>query len=94
MPLEDVYTYSVAHPGDISQMRFYGLRMSNLEVTEQWLKKNAALTGKVFYRQQLLELQRIKEEVAACRKEVFEKYPYDGKSTFKDLLAKAINSPH
>ena len=82
MPLEDVYTYSVAHPGDISQMRFYGLRMSNLEV--------AALTGKVFYRQQLLELQRIKEEVAACRKEVFEKYPYDGKSTFKELLTKAI----
>ncbi len=70
-------------------MRFYGLEMSNLEITENWLKMQATFTGKVYFRQQLFELQKIKEEVAACRKEVFEKYPYDGKSSFKELLEEA-----
>ena len=90
MPLDNVYTYSTAHPADISRMNFYGLKMSNLQVTEQWLKMQASFTGKTYYYQQLSELQRIKEEVTACRKEVFEKYPYDGKSTFKELLTQAI----
>ncbi len=90
MPIDNVYTYSAAHPSDISQMRFYGLKMSNLQVTEEWLKTQAAFTGKTYYYQQLSELQRVKEEVAACRKEILEKYPYDGKSTFKELLAKAV----
>ena len=53
MALENVYTYSAAHPGDISQMRFYGLKMSNLQVTGQWLKIQAAATGKAYYFQQL-----------------------------------------
>ncbi len=90
MALENVYTYSAAHPGDISQMRFYGLKMSNLQVTGQWLKIQAAATGKAYYFQQLSELQRIEKEVAACRKEILEKYPYDGKSTFAELLTQAI----
>ncbi len=38
MALENVYTYSTAQPGDISRMHFYGLEMSNLEITENWLK--------------------------------------------------------
>ena len=29
-------------------------------------------------------------EVNANSKEILEKYPYDGKSTFKELLAKAV----
>ncbi len=90
MPIDNVYTYSVAHPSDISQMNFYGLQMSNLQVTEEWLTTQAAVTGKTYYYQQFSELQRVKEEVAACRKEILEKYPYDGKSTFKELLAKAV----
>ena len=90
MALENVYTYSAAHPADISRMNFYGLQMSNLQVTEEWLKKQALATGTAYYYQQLSELQRVKEEVAACHKEILEKYPYDGKSTFKELLAKAV----
>ncbi len=90
MPIDNVYTYSAAHPSDISQMRFYGLKMSNLQVTEEWLKTQAAVTGKTYYFQQLSELQRIEKEVAACRKEILEKYPYDGKSTFAELLIQAI----
>ena len=36
--------------------------------------------------QQILELQ----ENIRCHQEILEKYPYDGKSTFAELLAKEI----
>ncbi len=38
------------------------------------------------YYQQILELQ----EDIRCRQEIMEKYPYDGKSTFAELLTKEI----
>ena len=38
------------------------------------------------YYQQILELQ----EDIRCRQEIMEKYPYDGKSTFAELLAQEI----
>ena len=38
------------------------------------------------YYQQILELQKD----IRCRQEIMEKYPYDGKSTFAELLAQEI----
>ena len=42
--------------------------------------------GSWSYYQNILELQ----EQIKCRQEIMEKYPYDGKSTFAELLAKEI----
>ena len=48
------------------------------------LQRNAVLTGDWSYYAQLLDIQdRIR-----CHKEILEKYPYDGKSTFEELLKK------
>lgn len=48
----------------------------------------AAVTGSWRYYQKVLELQA--PDLLAARKEILEKYPYDGKSTFKELLARAL----
>ena len=49
------------------------------------LQQNAVLTGDWTYYAQLLDIQvRIR-----CHKEILEKYPYDGKSTFAECLEKA-----
>ena len=49
------------------------------------LQRNAVLTGDWTYYAQLLDIQdRIR-----CHKEILEKYPYDGKSTFAECLEKA-----
>lgn len=46
------------------------------------LQRNAVLTGDWTYYAQLLDIQdRIR-----CHKEILEKYPYDGKSTFAECL--------
>lgn len=51
----------------------------------QLLQRNAVLTGDWAYYAQLLDVQdRIR-----CHKEILEKYPYDGKSTFAEYLQKA-----
>ena len=51
------------------------------------LQRNAVLTGDWTYYAQLLDIQdRIR-----CHKEILEKYPYDGKSTFAECLEKAAN---
>ena len=48
------------------------------------LQRNAVLTGDWTYYAQLLDIQdRIR-----CHKEILEKYPYDGKSSFAELLKK------
>ena len=52
---------------------------------ELLLQRKAVLTGDWTYYAQLLDVQdRIR-----CRKEILEKYPYDGKSTFAELVEKA-----
>ena len=53
---------------------------------ELLLQRNAVLTGDWTYYAQLLDVQdRIR-----CHKEILEKYPYDGKSTFAQCLDKAL----
>ena len=46
------------------------------------LKQKAAQSNRWDYYQQILELQ----EDIRCHQEIMEKYPYDGKSTFAELL--------
>ena len=49
------------------------------------LHRNAVLTGDWTYYVQLLDIQdRIR-----CHKEILEKYPYDGKSTFAEYIDKS-----
>ena len=55
-----------------------------LKKKEHFLQQKAVLTGDWTYYAQLLDIQdRIR-----CRKESLEKYPYDGRSTFAELLKK------
>ena len=50
------------------------------------LQRKAVLTGAWTYYAQLLDVQ----DKIRCRKEILEKYPYDGKSTFAECLDKAL----
>ena len=50
----------------------------------------AAVTGIGFYYQKLLEVQNELHEIKVAKAEITEKYPYDGKSTFEELLQKAL----
>ena len=57
-----------------------------LKKKEHLLQHKAVLTGNWTYYVQLLDVQnRIR-----CHKEILEKYPYDGKSTFAELLEQAV----
>lgn len=51
------------------------------------LQDKAANSGHWYYYAQLLDLQ----DSIRCHNEILEKYPYDGKSTFKELLIKKID---
>lgn len=48
------------------------------------LQRNAVLTGDWTYYAQLLDIQ----DCIRCYKEILEKYPYDGNSTFPEYLEK------
>ena len=50
------------------------------------LQSKACIYNSWEYYQQILEIQ----ENIRCHQEILEKYPYDGKSTFAELLAKEI----
>ena len=62
-----------------------------LEKTELSLKYMAAVTGNGFYYQKLLEVQNELHELKAAKAEITEKYPYDGKSPFAELLEKDLH---
>ena len=68
----------------------YRLGQAGLENTELNLKYMAAVTGIGFYYQKLLEVQNELHEIKVAKAEITEKYPYDGKSTFEELLQKAL----
>lgn len=68
----------------------YRLGRVGLENTELNLKYMAAVTGIGFYYQKLLEVQNELHEIKVAKAEITEKYPYDGKSTFAELLDKAL----
>lgn len=65
--------------------RFVPAKSQSLEYA---YRKMAAVTGSWRYYQKVLELQA--PDLLAARKEILEKYPYDGKSTFKELLSRAV----
>ena len=70
---------------------YYNLRCfvsAKSQKLEYAYRKMAAVTGSWSYYQKVLELQA--PDLLAVRKEILEKYPYDGKSTFKELLARAV----
>lgn len=71
-------------PNHGNAKRFGVPRFRNEELN---LKYFAALTGDSFYYQKLAELR----EAAAARREIMEKYPYDGKSTFAEFLKKELS---
>lgn len=50
------------------------------------LQSKACIYNSWEYYQQILEIQ----ENIRCHQEILEKYPYDGKSTFAELLAQEI----
>lgn len=55
------------------------------------LERMAVITGDWYYYNKLLNVRRERMEVEAAHKEILEKYPYDGKSTFAELLIAEIN---
>lgn len=50
------------------------------------LKYKAAVTGGGIYYQKIMEVQKEIAELDAAKAEIAEKYPYDGKSSFAELL--------
>ena len=53
--------------------------------------KVAGVQNETNYYNKLLNVRRERMEVEAAHKEILEKYPYDGKSTFAELLIAEIN---
>ena len=66
------------------------LSVAGLQKTEQNLKYMSAVTCDSFYYQKLLEIQKECHELKVANGEIAEKYPYDGKSTFAELLKNAL----
>lgn len=58
---------------------------------ELHLERMVAVTGDWNYCSKLLEVRRDRMEAESELKKIFKKYPYDGKSTFSELLVKEIN---
>lgn len=80
-----VATINEAGYGNFNRLGKFGL-----ENTELNLKYMAAVTGSSFYYQKLLEVQNELHELKVAKAEITKKYPYDGKSTFAELLDKAL----
>ena len=78
---------TINEPGYVN---FNRLGKFGLEKAELNLKYMAAVTGSSFYYQKLLEVQNELHEIKVAKAEISEKYPYDGKSTFEELLQKAL----
>lgn len=53
---------------------------------EQYYQQMAVITDDTFYYQKLLELRTEKRELEACHKEIQNRWPYDGKKTFWELV--------
>ena len=71
-----------------SESSFVKVTVPESLTPEQECRMLALLTNDWQYYRKLAFLQH--PETKAARKEILEKYPYDGKSTFAELLAKAI----
>lgn len=73
-----------------SESSFVKVTVPESLTPEQKCRMLALLTNDWQYYRRLAFLQH--PETKAARKEIFEKYPYDGKSSFSELLAKAIGN--
>ena len=71
-----------------SESSFVKVTIPESLTSEQECRMLAYLTNDWRYYARLAFLQN--PETKAARKEILEKYPYDGKSSFSELLAKAI----
>lgn len=80
--------------GVLNETNYYNLRKVPLiydRIYELRLERMAVITNDWYYYNKLLNLRRERMEVEAAHKEILEKYPYDGKSTFAELLTAEIN---
>jgi len=73
-----------------SERAFVKVTVPESLTPEQECRMLALLTNDWQYYRRLVFLQH--PETKAAKKEILEKYPYDGKSTFSELLAKAIEN--
>lgn len=53
---------------------------------EQYYQQMAVITDDTFYYRKLLEVRQEKRELELCHAEIMEKWPYDGKKTFWELV--------
>lgn len=53
---------------------------------EQYYQQMAVITDDTFYYRKLLEVRQKKHELEACHAEIMERWPYDGKKTFWELV--------
>lgn len=80
--------------GILNDENYYNLTRAPLVYDKNYelkLERMAVLTGDWRYYDRLLEVRSRRIEAEAARKEILEKYPYDGKSTFSELLAEEIS---
>ena len=83
------YVGRVAVIQEPGYMNLNRLDNNGLHTRELKFRYLAATTGDTIYYQKLLEVQKELRENALAHAEILEKYPYDGKSTFAELLEKA-----
>lgn len=80
--------------GVLNETNYYNLSKVPLIYDKNYelrLERMAAITGDWHYYNKLLNVRRKRMEVEAAHREILEKYPYDGKSTFAELLTAEIN---
>ncbi len=77
-----------------NETNYYNLNKvssANNNSLELRLERMAVITGDWTYYRMLLEVRKDKLEAQAAHKEILEKYPYDGKSSFAELLAAEVS---
>ena len=80
--------------GVLNETKYYNLSKVPLIYDRNYelrRERMAVMTGNWYYYNKLLNVRRERMEVEAAHKEILEKYPYDGKSTFAELLIAEIN---
>ena len=80
--------------GVLNETNYYNLNRVSLVNDKNYelrLERMAAITGDWHYYNQLLNVRKERMELNAAHKYILENYPYDGKSSFAELLAKEID---
>lgn len=81
---------TVSNIRPVRKINYSIFSLSELKNMELKMQRGAVLTNDWFYYQNILEIRKAKVEAENCSNEILEKYPYDGQSTFAQLLAKEI----